>query len=124
MRPFCCTNSLASHRKVLFVVYMCYTHSDLPFDMMFAMFHSKLLKMALLHSAKWYVFVVQGHWPLKGGWQVPSRGPPVRHSLQMSTKLREQTLLPALDVFGMGWIIKRPSQGAAEMLPKMTHDPI
>jgi len=35
----------------------------------------------------------------------------------------EQPLLPVLDVFGMGWVIKRPSQGAAaEMLPK-TYDP-
>jgi len=33
--------------------------------------------------------------------------------------LREQPLLPALDVFGMGWVIKRLSQGAAaEKLPK------
>jgi len=32
-------------------------------------------------------------------------------------------LLLALDVFGMGWVIKCPSQGAAaEILPK-THDP-
>ena len=30
-----------------------------------------------------------------------------------------QPLLPVLDVFGMGWVIKRPSQSAAaEMLPK------
>ena len=34
----------------------------------------------------------------------------------------EQSLLPVLDVFGMGWVIKRPSQGAAaEMLPKTYH---
>jgi len=34
-----------------------------------------------------------------------------------------ELLLPVLDVFGMGWVIKRLSQGAAaEMLPK-TYDP-
>jgi len=37
--------------------------------------------------------------------------------------IAEQPLLPVLDVFGMGWVIKRPYQGAAaEMLPK-TYDP-
>jgi len=30
----------------------------------------------------------------------------------------------SLDVFNVGWVRIRPSQGAAaEMLPKMTHDP-
>ena len=56
-----------------------------------------------------------------GGWQVPSRSPPVRHCLKFQPNLStwEQPLLPALDVIGMGWVIKRPSQGAAaEMLPK------
>ena len=54
-----------------------------------------------------------------------SRGPPVRHSLQsqLSMSLREQLLLPARDVFGVGWVVTRSSQGAAsEMLPT-THDP-
>ena len=58
---------------------------------------------------------------------MPSRGPPVRHSLQMSTKpvnaIRKQPLLLALDVFGMGWVIKRPSQGGAAFLLPKTHDP-
>jgi len=52
---------------------------------------------------------------------VPSRGPPARHryKCQLNLSIREQTLLPALDVCGMGWVIKRPSQSAAaEMLPK------
>jgi len=35
-----------------------------------------------------------------------------------------RALHPVLDVFSVRWVIKRPSQGvAAEMLPKMTHDP-
>jgi len=37
MCPFCCTNSSVSDRRVLFVVYMYYTHSHLSFDMLFAM---------------------------------------------------------------------------------------
>jgi len=38
--------------------------------------------------------------------------------------VREQPLLPVLDVFSAGWVEIRPSQGAAaEMLPKMTQDP-
>jgi len=45
------------------------------------------------------------------------------YKCQLNLSPREQPLLTALDVFGMGWVIKRPSQGAAaEMLPK-THDP-
>jgi len=51
---------------------------------------------------------------------------PVAAFLEMlakSVNLRA-TAATVLDVFGMGWIIKRPSRGvAAEMLPKMTHDP-
>ena len=49
----------------------------------------------------------------------------LRHFLKCLLNLLtwEQSLLPVLDVFGMGWVIKRPSQGAAaEMLPK-TYDP-
>jgi len=47
----------------------------------------------------------------------------IRYKRQLNLSLREQPLLPALDMFGMGWVIIRPSQGAAaEMLPK-THDP-
>ena len=60
-----------------------------------------------------------------GGWQVPPRGPPVRHCLKCQPNLStwEQPLLPALDVFDMRLVIKRPSQGAAaEMLPK-NHNP-
>jgi len=48
----------------------------------------------------------------------------IRYKRQPNLSLREQPLLPALDVFGVGWVIKRSSHGAeAEMLPKMTHDP-
>jgi len=37
---------------------------------------------------------------------------------------REQSLLPAPDVFGVGWVIKRLSQSAAaKILSKMTHEP-
>ena len=58
---------------------------------------------------------------------MPSRDPPCTTfatKCQLNLSIREQPLLPVLDVFSMGWIIKRPSQGAAaEMLPKMTHDP-
>ena len=49
---------------------------------------------------------------------------PLRHFLKFlpNLSIREQPLSPSLDV--SGWVIKRPSQGvAAEMLPKMTHDP-
>jgi len=47
----------------------------------------------------------------------------IRCKCHLNLSLREHPLLPALDVFSMGWITKRPSQGAAaEMLPK-THDP-
>jgi len=45
------------------------------------------------------------------------------YKCQPNLSLQEQLLLFVLDVFGMGWVIIRPSQGAAaEMLPKMTHD--
>ena len=38
---------------------------------------------------------------------------------QPNLSIREQPLLPSLDVFGMGWVMKRPSQSAAaEMLPR------
>jgi len=52
---------------------------------------------------------------------------PVAAFLEMLTKcllnMRATAALPVLDVFSMGWVIKRPSQGmAAEMLPK-TYDP-
>ena len=41
---------------------------------------------------------------------------------QVSSRSRSSS--PALDVFSVGWVIIRPDQGAAaEMLPKMTHDP-
>jgi len=56
---------------------------------------------------------------------MPSRGPPVAAFLEMLTKSVNLRAIAAnvLDVFGMGWVIKRPSQGAAaEMLPK-TYDP-
>jgi len=49
----------------------------------------------------------------------------IRYKCQLNLSLRQQPLLSALDVFGMGWVIKRPSQGqgaAVEMLPN-THDP-
>jgi len=46
------------------------------------------------------------------------------HKCQPNLSLQEQPLLNALDVFGVGWVIIRPFHGAAaEMLPKMTHDP-
>ena len=49
----------------------------------------------------------------------------LRHYLKYLPNLSplEQPLLLALDVFSVGWVKQRPSQGAAaEMLPKMTHD--
>jgi len=47
-----------------------------------------------------------------------------RYKCQLNLRILEQSLLPALDVFGMGWVIKRLSQCAvAEMMPKTTHDP-
>jgi len=37
--------------------------------------------------------------------------------------LGEHPLLPVLDVFGSGWVVKRPFQGAAaSQLPKITED--
>ena len=55
---------------------------------------------------------------------MPSRGPPCTTfatKCQPNLSIREQLLLPALDVFGMGQVIIRPSQGAAtQMLPKTT----
>jgi len=53
---------------------------------------------------------------------------PVTALLEMSTKsvaaLREQPLLPVLDVFSVGWEVEHLTQGAAsEMLSNMTHDP-
>jgi len=46
------------------------------------------------------------------------------YKCQPNLSLRERPLLPALNVFGVGWVIIRPFQGvAAEMLPNMTHDP-
>jgi len=48
----------------------------------------------------------------------------IRYKCQLNLPTREQPLLPSLDVFGMGWVLKRPFQSlATEMLPK-THDPI
>ena len=47
----------------------------------------------------------------------------IRYKCQLNLSIREQPLLPVLDVFGMGCVMRRPFQGAAaEMLPK-THDP-
>jgi len=47
----------------------------------------------------------------------------IHYKCQLNLSLREQPLLPVLNVFGMGWVITRPSQSAAaQMLPKMTHD--
>jgi len=51
---------------------------------------------------------------------------PVRPCLKWlpNLSLWEQPLLSVLDVFSVGWVGIRPSQGAAaEMLPKMTHGP-
>jgi len=46
------------------------------------------------------------------------------HVVITSLSLREQPLLPALDMFSAGWVGIRPNQGAvAQMLPKMTQDP-
>jgi len=60
---------------------------------------------------------------MTGAFTWPSRYD-IRYKCELNLSLREQPLLPALDAFGMGWVITRPSQGAvAEMLPKMTHDP-
>jgi len=50
----------------------------------------------------------------------------LQHFLQClpNLSLREEPLLPVLDVFGAGWVWKRPFQGAAtSLLPKMTEDP-
>ena len=51
MCPFCCANSLVSHRRVLFVAYMYYTHLELSFDMLFAMVYAKWLNMVLSQLA-------------------------------------------------------------------------
>jgi len=46
----------------------------------------------------------------------------IRYKCELNLSIRQQPLLPELDVLGRG-VIKRPSQGAAaEMLPE-THDP-
>ena len=46
------------------------------------------------------------------------------YKCQPNLSIREQPLLNALDVFGVGWVIIRPFQvAAAEMLRKVTHDP-
>ena len=46
----------------------------------------------------------------------------IRYKCQLNLSIQEQPLLPALDVFGLGWVMKRPSQGvAAEMLQKTQH---
>jgi len=46
----------------------------------------------------------------------------IRYKCELNLSVRQQPLLPELDVLGRG-VIKRPSQGSvAEMLPK-THDP-
>jgi len=43
----------------------------------------------------------------------------IQYKCQLNLSIWEQQLLPVLDVFGIVWVIKRPSQGpAAEMLPK------
>jgi len=50
----------------------------------------------------------------------------LRHLLKCLPNLSswERPLLPMLNVFGVGWVIIRPSQDApAEILAKMTHDP-
>jgi len=45
------------------------------------------------------------------------------YKCQLNLTLQEQSLLPTLEVFGMGWVTIRPSQATApKMLPK-THDP-
>ena len=49
----------------------------------------------------------------------------IRYKCQLNLSIREQSLLPAMDVFSAEWDRKRPSQvGAAGVLPKMTHDSI
>jgi len=51
---------------------------------------------------------------------------PLQHFLKclLNLLVQEQPLLPVLDVFSVGWVRIRPSQGAAaEMLLKMTHNP-
>jgi len=63
---------------------------------------------------------------IRGGWQVPSRVPPCYDIAWNYTKpvIREQPLLPVLDVYSVGWVGKRLAQGVgAEMLPQMTHNP-
>jgi len=46
------------------------------------------------------------------------------YKCQPNLSIREQPLLPGLDVFGMGLVVNRPSRGVeAEILPKI-HDPI
>jgi len=45
------------------------------------------------------------------------------YKCQLNLSLREQPLLPALDVFGMGWVTKHPSQGAAAEMQTKTHNP-
>jgi len=49
----------------------------------------------------------------------------IRYKCHLNLPLREQPLLPSLDVLSLVWVITCPSQGgAAEILPKMIHDPI
>jgi len=52
---------------------------------------------------------------------------PIRHCYrcQPDLSLQEQPLLPALDVFTVGWVEKRLAQdtAAAELPSKVTHDP-
>jgi len=51
---------------------------------------------------------------------------PLRHFLKclLNLSLREQPPLPALDMLNLGWVGERLARcAAAEILPKMTHDP-
>jgi len=51
---------------------------------------------------------------------------PLRHLFKclLNLSLREQPLLPVLDVFSVGSVGIHPSHGAAaELLPEMTHGP-
>jgi len=68
-------------------------------------------------------------WPSRGEEGRCLHVPPLpllRHFLKCLPNLspREQPVLLALDVFSVGRVIRRPSQGAeTKMRPKTTHDP-
>ena len=97
---------------------------------MFSM-HSFPLRGSGIHVIMWFL-TLQLHILSSGsynkmGRQMTSCGPPrcsISWKCLLNLLVQEQPLLPVLDVFSVGWVRIRPSQGAAaEMLLKMTHNP-